>query len=187
MNLNNLLARDHLDCSEIASMLDSATHDERVRLTRNISRQNFQRLYAAVKGFKPISVDELVPTSEALSPVEHVGTNNLPLAREFSKVMYREPNGGAAGRNVQTLSWATGPGYFTVEPHQDGEVIINYLKLPEARAPEWPAITDNARGLSYFIYRGMHDVMRGISKHVTIGRARRFGKDLPNYFVLVRK
>jgi hypothetical protein len=66
-------------------------------------------------------------------------------------------------------------------------VIFDYSDLPQQCPARWPTITDNARGVSYFVYRGLTDVMRKVSEHVSVGRAFRFGKPLPNYFVLVRQ
>lgn len=188
-DLNHLIAQDPVNCIEIERLLDSMTHRQRVASTRAITRANQRRLFHAVDGFRPITVDAFVSAKQApLEVVGHVGTNNLPLHRKFEKAMYRQSDGVVAGRNVQSLAALTGPGYFTLEPgrHRTSEVVINYIDLPKEKPPGWPEITDNARGISYFVYRGLHDIMRGVSKHVTIGRASRFSKELPNYFILVR-
>ena len=39
---------------------------------------------------------------------------------------------------------------------------------------------------SRFVYAGMIDMLRGVSKHVTIGRAIRNGKEADNWFLLCR-
>ena len=70
--------------------------------------------------------------------------------------------------------------------HGDGEVLIDYLQVPPDKPSHWPKILSNSKRLSRFVYNGTQDVLRGVSEHVTIGRATRGGKDLPNFFVLCR-
>ena len=41
--------------------------------------------------------------------------------------------------------------------------------------------------LARFIYHRTRDFMRGVSEHVTIGRATREGKPMDNWFVLCRE
>jgi hypothetical protein len=45
----------------------------------------------------------------------------------------------------------------------------------------------NDARLSRLVFNGTQDVLRGISKHVCIGRASRGGKWMDNWFVLVRR
>ena len=54
---------------------------------------------------------------------------------------------------------------------------------PEA----WPAIVPNEARLGRFVYAGMIDVMRGISTHVSIGRAKKKKGYMDAWFVLVRE
>jgi hypothetical protein len=176
------------DTAALAAHLDGMRHEERVAATRTLPRALFAVLFERVAGARSLSLDALVPPGRApLSAVRHVGTNTMPVFRGFEKPMYRQASGHLAGRNVQTWEAFTGPGYFTVEPFGQGEVLLNYLELPREAPGGWPAIRSNARGLSYFVFRGMKDVVRGVSEHVVIGRAARDGKDMRQYFVLVRE
>ena len=89
-------------------------------------------------------------------------------------------------RNGPLVTTTVGPGYYVAYPRGQGEVLIDYTRLP-TRAPQgWPRILRNDQRLSRLVYHGTQDVLRGVSKHVTIGRASRKGKDLDNWFVLCR-
>ncbi len=81
-----------------------------------------------------------------------------------------------------------GPGYFVAYPYEnEGEVLVDYLRVPPKRPAEWPEILPNSSRLSTFVYNGTQDVLRGVSKHVTIGRAFKGGKPLSAWFVLCRE
>jgi hypothetical protein len=69
----------------------------------------------------------------------------------------------------------------------EGELDIDYTKTPTDKAAAWPPIKKNEGGLGAIVYGGMVDVMRGISSHVSIGRAFRGGKFTENYFLLCRQ
>jgi hypothetical protein len=70
---------------------------------------------------------------------------------------------------------------------EPGEVVFDYARLPPAKPDTWPAIRSNDAMRGRFVYGGgMHDVVRGVSDHVSIGRAFRRGKPLANWFVLCR-
>ncbi len=187
MNLTELCAAERIDAAAVARHLDALGHAERVVETRALPRASFARLYEAVKGARALSLDDLVPPSTPpLEPVRHAGTNNLPTFRAFEKPMFRDRGGRIRGRNAQTWEAVTGPGYFTVETREPGEVLFDYTVLPEETPAGWPAVRSNARGFSYFVFRDMHDVVRAVSRHVVIGRATRKGAELPQYFILVR-
>ena len=72
-----------------------------------------------------------------------------------------------------------------------GEVLIDYCEVPSdkpAGKPDgWPDVRPNSAGLSRFIYNRTKDTMRGVSSHVSIGRAARDGKVMDNWFVLCRR
>ena len=72
-------------------------------------------------------------------------------------------------------------------------LVYEYFKyrrnVPE-KPPEpadWPKVRSNAGGLSYFVFRDLNDTLRRVSEHVTIGEAWRNGKNLHQYFILVRR
>jgi hypothetical protein len=68
----------------------------------------------------------------------------------------------------------------------DGEVHIDYTEIPPEPPPEAPRLRPNSWGLSRFVYYNMVDVMRGVTSHVSIGRATRQGKPIDAWFVLCR-
>ena len=83
--------------------------------------------------------------------------------------------------------WMTGPGYFTAVPGEPGDPVRLHAGVPPANPDAWPAIASNHAFRGRFVYgRGMHDVVRGVSDHVAMGRAFRGGKPMDNWFVLCR-
>jgi hypothetical protein len=84
----------------------------------------------------------------------------------------------------------TGPGYYVVHPSEDAdEVVIDYTRLPGEKPGDWPAVVANRERLGRFVYEGIVDVMRGLSRHVSVGRARKgaAGRWMNAWFVLVRE
>ncbi len=69
----------------------------------------------------------------------------------------------------------------------EGEIAIDYTKLPTERADGWPDIIPNEARLGKLVYSGMVDHMRGICETVSIGRAAKGGKMMDAWFVLVRQ
>lgn len=188
VDLVSLLRSPRIDREAIAGYFDALSHAERVRTTRGLPRELLPTLFAAAEGFRPLTSEALVPPAAPLSFVaRHIGTNNLPMWRSFEKPMYRDARGRIAGRNVQRFEWLTGPGYFTVSPAGPGEVLFDYAALPEGVPPGWPPLRSNARGLSYFVFRELRDVVRAVSRSLLVGRAYRGTKPLPQYFLLVRE
>jgi hypothetical protein len=184
-----------VDVRGVAELLDSLAHTQRVEATRALGRGRQRRLYAAVEGFLPVRLADLVPPPVAdLSPVRHFGRNTLPAFRTFEKRFCR-PRGADStkpgelyGFNFQALEWLTGPGYFVAcEDPNRPEVWIDYTHLPPENPPGWPEIRPNDRGVSRFVYGFMMDTLRRVSEHVTIGSAARRGKDIGSWFVLCRQ
>ena len=190
MNLIEQLTGD-VDPQALGQGLDAMTHQQRVAATRSLPGKYFAKLFEAVDGLRPVGLEHFVPQGIADGEVvTHVGTNTLPTFRSFEKPMYRN-NGVICGRNVQFWSFLTGPGYFTVaaehERGKQGEVVLDYVALPPGKPDGWPKVVTNARGFSHLVFKGLQDVMRGVSTHVTIGRATRGGKTMEEYFILVRQ
>lgn len=141
-----------------------------------------------------MTLDALVPPqTAAMTGIPHEGRNSLLLFTHFAKVFYRPDDPATAAkelwgfnRNGPLVTTAVGPGYYVAYPHGQGEVLVDYTRLPSKKPDGWPAITGNDQRLSRFVYNQTQDVLRGVSRHVTIGRASRSGKDLDNWFVLCR-
>ncbi|MBM4381534.1 MAG: hypothetical protein FJ086_19885, partial [Deltaproteobacteria bacterium] len=93
------------------------------------------------------------------------------------------------GFNAQEPKWLESvitPGYFVARGHGDGEVEIDYRAEAPGKAEAWPEILPNSARVGRFVYFQMQDFMRGVSRHVTIGRATRHGKEMPAWFALCR-
>jgi hypothetical protein len=124
--------------------------------------------------------------------VRHFGKNSLPLFTHFEK-RFARPRDGASelwgyNHNSAFLTAITGPGhYVTTLGDRAGEVNIDYYRVPPEQLPGMPPLASNTAFPSIFIYGNMVDVMRGISRHVTVGRAVRKGKESGNYFLLCRE
>lgn len=190
--LGELLAGDAPDMSAIECHLDSLRAGERLAEVRSLSRGQLAQLFEAARGHRPISCDDVVPRDRGvMQEVVHHGKNSLPAFNRFAKVFVRPPSDAPelwgynrAGRFIETV---VGPGYFVAYPHSvEGELLVDYLRLPVQRLPHWPDVLPNSARLSMFVYNGTQDILRGASEHVTIGRAMKAGKPMAAWFVLCR-
>ena len=184
-----------LRIKELATLLDGATHDERVSWVRSLGRSGQRRLWQAAEGFLPLALADLVPPQRADGEtVRHFGKNTLPAFTHFEKRFCRpagqDPRRPTAlfGFNFQALAWLTGPGYYVA--HADPalpEVLIDYRELPPAAPAGWPPLRRNEVGAARFVYGFMVDRLRRVSEHVTIGSAARHGRELGSWFLLDRE
>ena len=190
--LRDLLSEGSPDMGAIEAHLDSIRGEERVFEIRSLGRAHQARLFDAAEGHKAISLDDIVPADRAaMEEVIHHGKNSLPAFSHFAKVFVRPERGSSevwgynrAGGFVETV---VGPGYFVAYPHEvPGEVLVDYLRLPPQHPSHWPNILPNSARLSRVVYNGTQDVLRGVSKHVTIGRATKAGKPMSAWFTLCR-
>lgn len=180
--------------AEVARFLDDLGSGDRVAAVRSLGRNAQRRLYAAVDGFRPVRLRDLVaPSVGDLVEVRHYGRNTLPAFTRFEKRFCRpagvdpEKPDVLWGFNFQPLSPLTGPGYFVArEDPSRPEVWIDYTEVPPTAPAGWPAVRRNDRGVARFVYGYMIDTLRRVSEHVTIGSAARKGRDLGSWFVLCR-
>jgi hypothetical protein len=192
MQLQNLI-ETHLDVARLAKDLDELGHQGRIWAIRQWTRANMATLYDALKGFRPVTLDDYVPAGvPPLVPVITHGKNSLPAATLFQKRFCRpsdpESKDALVGFNFQTFAPFTGPGYYVAHPSTDaGEVDIDYTMVPKEKPESWPPIVPNSARIGRFVYYGTVDVMRGLSSHVSIGRARRKTGWMDNWFLLVRE
>lgn len=183
------------DLAGLSTFLNGLTHEQRVSEIQKITGQRRQvALYDALKGFRALDVKFFVPDNvPSLKPVHHIGWNSMPPGvRAFEKIMLRPADGSQEmwGFNEGRTRPLIGPGYFILEDCADvpGEVDVNYYKVPDKKPiVAWPEVKPNTSGLQMLVYANMIDRMRGISDHVTLGRAIRKGKLTNNCFFLVRK
>src|SRR5450432_50190 len=195
MHLESILEGD-IDIERLTEVLNGMGHAGRVETIRRWNRKTQSKLYERAKGHRPLTLDYFVPASLApLTEVIHHGKNTLPAFTHFQKRFCNpsETNGGELwGYNHQDLAAVTGPGYFVVHAPEgrdgtEGEIDIDYRRIPSGKPAAWPEIQPNEMRFGRFVYAGMVDVMRGISEHVSIGRAMKRGKFMDAWFVLCRE
>ena len=185
------LVLDKQPIEQIGSYLDALSPEQRLLEVRELSAEAQAILFELAAGHGCTLDGDFVPEAGTLAPVIHEGRNSLPLFRLFQKRFARlagEP-ARCTGYNEQTMRPFTGPGFFTArEDELDGvkTVVIDYKDLPSQAAEGWPSILPNTARLSRFVYNGTEDWMWRVSKHVTIGRARRASGWMNNWFVLCR-
>lgn len=189
MSIHDFFAGRDVDLSGLAVYLDRLDGERRVAEVRALARDEQARLFEAAAGVRPVTLDDFVPEAvPPLQPVIHYGRNSLPLFRLFEKRFCRPDRdaGELWGYNEQPWKALTGPGYFVARQASGEEVVIDYCEVPPRKPAEWPRILPNSARLSRFIYNRTRDFIRGVSQHVTIGRATREGKPMDNWFVLCR-
>lgn len=187
-----VLLEPELRFDELAKVLDELGFEGRLHAVREWGKARQAQIFEAAKGKLPLTVDHFVPAGTAeRTPVRHYGKNSLPLFNHFEKRFMKAAEAGEeriVGYNHQDMAVLTGPGYFMVRPgDEEGEIAIDYTKLPTQRADGWPEIIPNEARLGKLVYSGMVDHMRGISSTVSIGRAAKGGKMMDAWFVLVRE
>ncbi len=192
--LRELLSNDPLEMDDIAAHLDALGPAERVAEVRSLRRRDQARLFDAAEGRLPISIANLVdPAREPLQEVVHHGKNSLPAFNRFAKVFVRPASGEhhalwGYNRTGSFIETVVGPGYFVAEAAETaGEVLVDYLRVPPESPAHWPRILPNSARLSRFVYYRTQDVLRGVSRHVTVGRATKGGKPMSAWFVLCRE
>jgi hypothetical protein len=172
---------------EIEAHLDALAPAARLEEVLAITGRGVKRLYEAVEGGTPASLDELVaPGTEGVVIFE--GRNSLAAFSRFQKRFVRK-GGLVLGYNHQTMAFVTGPGYFVVHPPSGSgehgkELDFDYTTPPPSEPAGWPAYKPNERGLSQFVYGHMHDFVRRVAHGVVVGKAYRHGKDQDAYFSL---
>lgn len=181
----------NLNVEELGRYLDGLTPASRLHVVHSLTGAQQARLHEAAKGVRKLTLDDLVPSATApLAEVVHEGKNSLPLFTHFAKVFCRpKPDVQEAwgyNRTSAFVQTVVGPGYYVAYEGPGDEVLIDYTRLPKGKAASWPEIASNDSRLSRFVYAGMIDALRGVSKHVSVGRAIRNGKVQDNWFVLCR-
>lgn len=192
MDVTTLL-EPKLDLARLTEILDGLGHEGRLHTAATWSKAQKQAIFEAAKGHRPLDFDFLVPSAVgSLTEVIHDGHNTLPLFSHFQKRFVRTEDADCplAGYNHQSMEAFTGPGYFCVTAgsgEHEGELVIDYTKVPRAKPPSWPRIQRNEGGLAGIVNGGMIDYLRGLSSHVSIGAAYKDGKHRNQWFVLVRR
>lgn len=191
--LSNLLSTGQPDMAAVRQLLDQLSPATRLAQCMALTKREQALLFDAAADYLPIDLAYLVPKDRPpLVEVVHEGRNSLPAFRRFAKVFCRPAETSEAdelwgyNRNGPSVMVPVGPGYFVAYPYNTNEVLIDYLRVPPAKPSHWPHILPNSARLSRFVYNGTQDVLRGVSNHVSIGRATKGGKNMDNWFVLCR-
>jgi hypothetical protein len=178
-----------LDLRAFSAWLDGLDADTRIATVRSLSGRQQAALFEAAQGFKAITLDDFVPPAAGVQqPVIHYGRNSLPGFSLFEKRFLRPAPGADAlwGYNEGAVRPLVGPGYFLARTLAGGEVRVDYAEIPPEAPAGWPPLKPNSAGLSRFVFHNLSDTLRGVSTHVSIGRAARKGKPMDSWFVLVR-
>jgi hypothetical protein len=189
MTIHDFFVHNSVDLPALASFLDQLEPPARRRQVRSLSPSQQAALFEAAAGFRPVRLTDFVPAgTRPLQEIIHYGRNSLPVFRFFEKrfCLPEAPRDELWGYNEWPFRALTGPGYFIARQASEFEVVIDYYVVPPAKPASWPPILPNSARLSRFVYYQTRDFMRGVSQHVTIGRATREGKPLDNWFVLGR-
>lgn len=192
MELAALIHSPQVTAPALADHLDALSPAARLAQTLALGSAEQERLFDLVAGARRFTLDDLAPaTTPPLTGVRHEGRNSLFLFTRFAKLFAVPDEATAAperwGYNATSalVSTTVGPGYF-VAVQQGDEVLVDYTRLPPRPLLGAPAILRNEARLSFFVYRHTKDVVRGVSQHVSIGRAWRGARRLDNWFVLCR-
>lgn len=185
------LISSNATASALAAHLDGSTEQQRLEQALSLSSGQQAKLFEAVDHALPFALEDLTPKKGAFEGVAHEGRNSLPAFRYFAKV-FCVPDAGPTqerwgyNRNPPFIQSTVGPGYFVAVQHGAHELLIDYTLTPPRKPEAWPAIAHKYTKLSRFVFFGTQDVLRRVSEHVSIGRARRGGKWMNNWFVLCR-
>ncbi len=198
----NVFLEPKIKLPKITKVLDELGPMGRLETIRGWERGTQSALFDAARGYLPLTLEHFVPASVgSLTEVIHHGKNSLAAFTHFQKRFCRVVSKDGKdvhviGYNHQDMALWTGPGYYyarqgapedKAEASGEGEVLIDYRTVPAVKPEGWPEILPNSARLGRFVYGGMIDVMRGISRHVSIGRARKQGKWMDAWFVLCRE
>lgn len=185
--LSSLLAAPQISYRQIAAYVDGLSPETRVLETQALSRAEQKRLWELCEEAPPLTVEDLLPsTTRDGETVIYAGKNSLPLFTHFEKRFSRF-SGKVYGYNQAKLIAITGPGYYSVGKNAQGEMLFDYTDVPPQGAAGWPKVRSNSRGISFFVYRNLHDYNRRVGKGVIIGYATRLGRPMNSYYVLARR
>jgi hypothetical protein len=182
MDLSVLL--DPLDLPRLVEILDELGHLGRLDTVRGWDGATMATLYEAIQGFKPVTLDDFVPPNvPPLTEVIHHGKSSLTGFTHFQMRFCKPaPESSASGGELWgynappplVLGFA-GAGYCVAREGGAGEIAVDYTRIPQGKVTTWPDdVKTNERGLGpRAIYGRRIDVLRGLSRQVSLGRAKR--------------
>ena len=197
MSLSYLIKRS-ASMTEIGDYLDGLDHGHRLHDVRACTPKDQDRLWSLAATSPPLTLEHFVPAGVSdQREVIHHGKNSLPVFTNFQKRMCRPAgeDGRLFGYNEGVTRHIIGPGCFVVHPtagnadwETRGAVVVDYWMTPDGAVdPHWPRVIGNEVGLQRLVYHQTRDFMRGVSSHVSIGKAWKKEKAMPAYFVLSRE
>ena len=194
MSLQNLIL-DGKSIQEIGEWLNQQSPEERLLQVRRLNKKAQKKLYVLAINSEPLNLSYFVPSEENNTEIIHEGKNSLPAFTLFQKRFCRRDDGSVVGYNHGSTMKLVGPGYFIAKKtsgnkdwEDKGSVVIDYYEVPDSKPlASWPKVKGNGQGLQRLVYHKMHDFMRKVSDHVTIGVAYKSGSYSGNYFVLCRQ
>jgi hypothetical protein len=160
----------------IAGYLDGLSSRERVAEVRTIGHGLVGKLYDAVAGSEPLTLNDLVPEGET-GTVIFEGKNSLPIPTSKGRA------GRDTANNRSALDGdASGAPADARRAPPPTSCSTDAPAIPGA----WPAFVANDVGLSRLVYMNMKDYCRRVAKGVLVGKAYKLGKPEGNYFTLTR-
>ncbi len=191
-----ILIQESASLEAIASWLDEQSPDSRLEAIRSLNKSEQRSLFELAKEGSPLTLDDFAGTIN--EEIIHEGKNSLPAFTEFQKRFVRLEDNRVVGYNHASTMGLIGPGYFVLKETKDnpewsthGSVVVDYYEVLDANTTQvpngWPKIKGNHQGLQMFVYNNMHDFMRKVSTHVSIGSAFKKGKSIDSYFLLCRQ
>ena len=179
---------------EITTFLNALSDTERLQNIRSLTKKDLKRLFELAKDNEGLQLDYFAENG-ALECI-HEGKNSLPMFTLFQKRFCRLEDGRVAGYNHGSTMHLIGPGYFIAretkgnsEHEALGSIVIDYYQTPDSNnglPTNWPPVKENHQGLQRLVYYQMHDFMRKVSDHVSIGTAYQKGKAANQYFILCK-
>jgi len=193
MSVHDFFSAGAVDLKGLSKYFDGLDNETRIKEARELTGKEQARLFDAAEGFKPVSLNDFVPKDyPAMKQVIHFGRNSMPMFTIFEKRFCRPDGKEGADRlwgynqSGAIINTFVGPGYFVAKQDSAKEVVIDYWEVPPRKPEGWPEILPNTARLSRVVFYHMKDYMRGVSTHVSIGRAKRGDKITNNWFVLCR-
>ena len=194
MSLQNLILEGK-SIHDISEWLNQQNAADRLLHIRSLNKKAQKRLYTLAIDSAPLGLDYFAPSDQQNTEVIHEGKNSLPAFTLFQKRFCRRSDGSVVGYNHGSTMGIVGPGYFIAKEtrgnkdwEDKGSVVIDYYEVPESKPIDsWPEVKGNGQGLQRLVYYKMHDFMRKVSDHVSIGVAYKGGSYSGNYFILCRQ
>lgn len=197
MGTNEFFKDGACQLEALGAYLDGLDQPTRIKESTSFSPKQQRAIWEAANGAPRLDMNYFVPENKGpLEEVVHWGQNSMPVFSKFQKVMCRTSDAtGFSGYNVSGVIGLVGVGYYvtreTTEADDDNNgIVVDYTKVPTEKCAHWPDIPASGNNrLGALVYGGNLDYMRRVSKHVSIGRAKKPNttKWMPAWFMLCRE